>query len=126
MTPTLVEPASPDYPPALGREGSGTLPTPLCGLGNLALLRQPLTALLCSVRCPGSLILQAFDRAAQLRDAGRAVVSGFHTPVEKECLGILLRGRSPVVVCPARGLESFRMPATWKQPLAEGRLLVLS
>jgi hypothetical protein len=46
--------------------------------------------------------------------------------VEKECLRILLRGRQPVILCLARGLEGMRRPAEWKQPLADNRLLVLS
>ena len=95
-------------------------------LGNLDILRHPLLALFCSVRCPGNLILQTYDLARALRDAGTVVVGGFHTPMEKECLALLLRGSQPVVVCPARSIEGFRLPSTWKTPLAEGRLLLLS
>jgi len=73
--------------------GGGEPPT-LYAIGNVDILRQPLTALFCSNKCPGSAILRALDFAAQLRDANRAVISGFHTPVEKECLAILLRGKS--------------------------------
>ena len=51
--------------------------------GNRSLLDQPLTALFCSSRCPGDLILQAYDAAQALRDAGVAVIGGFHTPIEK-------------------------------------------
>jgi hypothetical protein len=90
------------------------------------LREQPLTALFCSSKCPGNVVLPAYDRVAQLRDEGRCVISGFHSPVEKECLAILLRGKSPVVICPARTLEGFRVPPEWKGPLDEGRLLILS
>jgi hypothetical protein len=31
-----------------------------------------------------------------------------------------------VIICPARGLEGMRLPADWKKPLTDGRLLVLS
>ena len=48
-----------------------------------------------------------------------------NSTVEKECLEILLRGKSPVVICPARGLP-LRVPPAWRAPLAEGRLLLLS
>ena len=54
------------------------------------------------------------------------MIGGFHSPMERECLALLLRGTQPVVVCPARGIENIRLPAAWKQPLAEGRLLILS
>jgi hypothetical protein len=54
------------------------------------------------------------------------VIGGFHTPMEKECLEVLLRGRQPVVICPARSIESLRMPMSWRKPCTEGRLLILS
>jgi hypothetical protein len=53
-------------------------------------------------------------------------VGGFHSPMEKECLTLLLRGTQPIIVCPARGLERMRIPTEWKVPLTEGRLLILS
>src|SRR5207248_9104012 len=77
-------------------------------------------------RCPGEAILQTYDLARALRDGGIPVIGGFHSPMEKECLALLLRGTQPVVVCPARGIENMRLPAAWKQPLAQGRLLILS
>jgi predicted Rossmann fold nucleotide-binding protein DprA/Smf involved in DNA uptake len=100
-------------------------PSELTALGNLNLLSQPTTALFCSARCPGKLILRTYDQAAQWRDAGHCVVSGFHSPVEKECLRILLRGEPPIIICPARGLPK-RIPPDWEKPLADGRLLILS
>jgi predicted Rossmann fold nucleotide-binding protein DprA/Smf involved in DNA uptake len=83
-------------------------------------------ALFCSTKCPGNLILQTYDLACTLRDAGVTVISGFHSPMEKECLTLLLRGTQPVIVCPARSIERMRMPSGWKVPFAEGRLLLLS
>ena len=59
-------------------------------------------------------------------DAGVPVIGGFHSPMEKECLELLLRGTRAVVICPARGIERLRPPAAWRTPLAEARLLVLS
>ena len=71
-------------------------------LGNLDLLRLPLTALFCSRKCPGDAILKAYDLAQELREKEIPVIGGFHTPVEKDMLEILLRGKGPVVICPAR------------------------
>ena len=68
----------------------------------------------------------AYDQAARWRDAGRCVISGFHSPMEEECLRILLRGPQPLIICPARGLERMRIPREWKESLRRGRLLVLS
>ena len=94
--------------------------------GNLQLLEEPLTAFFCSARCPGDLILQTYDLARSMRDAGAAVIGGFQTPMEKECLRLLLRGSQPVVICPARSVENMRIPADWRPGLEEGSLLVLS
>lgn len=97
----------------------------LTTLGNLDLLALPKTGIFCSARCPGHAILAAYDQAARWRDEGRCVISGFHSPVEKECLRILLRGLQPIIICPARSLPQ-RVPPEWKKPLAAGRLLILS
>ncbi len=94
-------------------------------LGQPALLSLPKTALFCSAHCPGSAILRAYDQAASWRDTRRCVISGFHSPVEQECLRILLRGSSPVILCPARSLPK-RVPPEWRMPLAEGRMLIVS
>ena len=94
--------------------------------GNLQLLEEPLTALFCSARCPGDLILMTYDLARALRNARTPVIGEFQTPMEKECLRLLLRGSQPVVICPARGIENMRIPRDWRGPLNEGRLLVLS
>jgi predicted Rossmann fold nucleotide-binding protein DprA/Smf involved in DNA uptake len=113
------------YPPKLHERLGDDAPSQLSTIGNLELLTLPKPALFCSVRCPGHVILRTYDHAARWRDAGRCVISGFHSPVEKECLRILLRGSQPIIICPARTLPQ-RAPVEWRQPLADGRLLILS
>jgi hypothetical protein len=87
---------------------------------------MPLLGFFCATRCPGNVILRTYDLAIALRKAGVPVIGGFHTPMEKECLEVLLRGQQPVVICPARNIERLRMPMSWRKPYNEGRLLVLS
>ena len=94
--------------------------------GNLSLLDESLTALFCSSRCPGDLILKTYDLARAMREAGVPVIGGFQTPMERECLRLLLRGEQPVVVCPARSIDNMRIPRDWRPALDDGRLLVLS
>ena len=95
-------------------------------LGNLAVLETKRTAFFCSAKCPGEIILRAYDAATRWRDEGRVIVSGFHSPVERDCLRILLRGKQPIIICPARTLDGYRVPADWQPALDAGRLLVLS
>ena len=125
MTPLALAPADARYPARLRERLGDAAPAQLTTLGNLDLLALPKTGLFCSARCPGHVILPAYDQAARWRDAGRCIISGFHSPVEQECLRILLRGTPPIILCPARALPQ-RIPAEWRQPLADGRLLILS
>ncbi len=125
LQPTRITSGDSRYPVRLIQRLGTDAPPELTALGNLDLLSLPKAALFCSARCPGNVILRAYDQAAQWRDAGRCVISGFHSPVEKECLRILLRGSQPIIICPARGLPK-RIPPEWRKPLADGRLLILS
>jgi len=117
---------APEYPTFLSKRLQDNVPKSLYIVGNLDLLQKTKLALFCSKKCPGQKILKAFDFARSLRDSQKAVISGFHSPIEKECLRILLRGQQPIIICPARSLEKMRLPAEWKEGLAEGRLLILS
>jgi hypothetical protein len=61
-----------------------------------------------------------------LREAGVTTAGGFHSPMERHCLDILLRSPHPVLLAPARGLESIRLPPPLRRALDEGRLLLLT
>ena len=110
-----------------------TAPT-LTAIGNLSLLQSPaigsavpqVIALFCSMKCPGDLILKTYDLAKALRDAGIPVISGFHTPIEQDCLKILLRGIQPIIHCPARSIQNMRLSSEQKRAIGENRLLLIS
>ena len=96
--------------------------------GNADILNCPKTALFCSVKCPGKLILDTYDLAKRFREEGPTVISGFHSPMEQECLRILLRSPNSVIWCLARGMYR-RIPAKpvdCRAAVAEGRLLIIS
>ena len=122
----VLNPKNPDFPTALLRATQGTGFSRFWAIGDVKILDTPLLGLLCSIRCPGRVIVQTYDLARALRDAGVPVIGGFHSPMEKECLDFLLRGKQPVVVCPARGIINIRMPKAWRKACAEGSLLILS
>jgi predicted Rossmann fold nucleotide-binding protein DprA/Smf involved in DNA uptake len=123
---TILESKSLDFPATL-RHGAleGSYPC-IWAIGNLDILKTRLVGLFCSTKCPGSVIVPIYDLARALRDSGISVISGFHTPMEKECLDLLLRGRQPVVLCPARNIQQIQLPAAWRTPIAESRMLMLS
>jgi hypothetical protein len=123
---TLLNSRSPDLPGIFRRVIEDEGFSRFWAIGDVKIMDTPLLGLLCPIRCPGRVIVQTYDLARALRDAGVPVIGGFHSPMEKECLDFLLRGKQPVVVCPARGIINIRMPKAWRKACAEGRLLILS
>jgi len=98
----------------------------LYAIGNTDLMGTKKLGLLCSSKCPAKLILQTYDVVASLHRKRGTFLSGFHSPIERECLNILLRGDCPIIVCPARSLDRMTIPLAWKAPIQQGRLLILS
>ena len=94
--------------------------------GQNAISNGDLWALFCSSKCPGEIILKAHDLAQGFRNAGIPTIGGYHSPVEQECLRVLLRGSQPILLCPARSIENMRLKPAWKDALTEKRLLILS
>jgi hypothetical protein len=83
-------------------------------------------ACVCSIQCPGSIVIRALDAARELRDAAVCVLGGFHSPMERECLDILLRGRQPIGYCPAHGLDSLTLTESQAAAVEQGRLLLVA
>jgi len=95
-------------------------------IGDPNVLERQLTGILCSQKCPGELILKAFDTVKQIREDKMTVISGFHSPIEKEAFRILLRGKQPTVLCLARNLESYHIPSPFKTSISNGKLVIIS
>lgn len=123
--PLVLRKGDPAYPATLIERLGDSAPSTLFAMGNIELLSLPKTALFCSRKYPGSVILPTYDQAAKWRDTGRCVIGGFHSPIESECLRILLRGKQPIIICPARSLPKV-IPPEWRQALSDNRLLILS
>ena len=109
----------------LVRLGEDAPPT-LVAVGPVSLLDNHKTAIFCSARTPGHAILSTHDAARRMRDNGVTVISGFHSPIERECLRILLRGKQPIIVCQARAIDSMRIPTECRAAFDSGRILFLS
>ena len=116
----------PGYPESLSRYLADEAPQRLTVIGKVELLNHEKLALFCSVKCPGSIILKTYDLARELRERNATVIGGFHSPIEKEVLNVLLRGEGSIILCPARGIEKMRIRREYREPLDKGRLLLLS
>ena len=115
-----------DYPAVRVDLLGDAAPRAIHAMGDTAILHNRLLGLVCSIRCPGSIVIQTFDAMRELRDAGMVVIGGFHSPMERECLDILLRGSQPVIVCAAKRLRGLRLGAAARKALKGGRLLVIT
>jgi predicted Rossmann fold nucleotide-binding protein DprA/Smf involved in DNA uptake len=121
-----LSPGNPSFPPALNQYLADKAQPTIAALGRSELLQENKIGLFCSVKCPGTAILRAFDLGRELAATGATVISGFHSPVEQEMLAQLLRGKGNAIICPARSLDKFRVPASWRNALTQGRMLLLS
>ena len=108
-------------------------PETIWARGNIDLLPRidtafngNLWALFCSKKCPGELILKTHDLAQRFKERGIPTIGGYHSPIEQECLRVLLRGVQPILLCPARSIENMRLKSAWKDALAKEQLLILS
>ncbi len=121
-----IHKGQPGYPASLKKYPFGNVPESLTAIGNIDILQNRSLAIFSSKKCPGSLIIKTYDFMKALRGSDITVISGFHSPMERECLNILLRGKQSVIICPARSIEGMRIKSEYKNPLEEGRLLFLS
>lgn len=112
-------------PPCAQRVDPG-IATRIVGAGETALLAEPLLGLIASRECPGHVLLETLERVPEWVRTGRVVVSGFHSPLEQQVLRSVLRRRGRVVKVLARGMTDYRPTAEEREPLAEGRMLVIT
>ena len=96
------------------------------GIGNAALLDQPLTAFFASRQCPGTAIRAAMNWAVEQARAKHPVISGFHSPLEQSVLEVLLTAKAPCVIVIARKLEEAQLPPSWQEALHRGTLAIIS
>jgi len=53
-------------------------------------------------------------------------LSGFHSPLERECLDSFLQRRVPAIVFVARAIADYRLPQPWVAAVENGDLLLAS
>lgn len=97
---------------------------PLHSLGNLELLDLHKVAFLCSRKFPEEAAVKSYRWADEQRERGVCVISGYHSPIERDVLRRLLKGSQPIIVALAKGLQN--LDAELSAPIQAGRLLVIT
>lgn len=94
-------------------------------LGNKALLEHEMTAFLAPSQVSPVAVLPTLDWATEMARAGRTVVSGFSSRLEKEVFAVLARGTSPIVKVMVQSRYK-QVPAALRPLLDSDRLLIIS
>jgi predicted Rossmann fold nucleotide-binding protein DprA/Smf involved in DNA uptake len=103
-----------------------TVAGPVETVGAAVLLQREKLGLICSRKCPGDIIVKTYEFARLVRGSSLAILSGFHSPIEKDCLPILLRTQGPIIIALGHRLNSSRLPMDWQKAMDVGRLLLVS
>ena len=94
-------------------------------IGNKELLKCSKTAFLASSTISPDMVLKCYDWAVQMTQEGRCVISGFNSHLEREVYHFLAKGKQPIILVLARKMYK-ELPEELKEPLAQGRLLIIS
>lgn len=95
-------------------------------LGNKALLDMQKVGYLASRKISTLSVLPTLDWAMQIsKQKDIAIVSGFHSKMERDVLKILLQGQSAIIVVLARGMYR-KLPQQYEEAMAQNRLLIIS
>lgn len=93
--------------------------------GNEELLDRHLVAFFASRDVTPHDVQLARQWAESICQTDKVVISGFHSPLEKEVLSILLENHHPVIIALGRTLYK-KIPPYLQSALDEGRLLFVS
>ena len=95
-------------------------------LGNKELLKMIKVGFLASRKISTLSILPALDWAMQVcKQKDLAIVSGFHSKMERDVLKILLQGECGIIVVLARGMY-HKLPKQYEVAMSQNRLLIIS
>ncbi len=95
-------------------------------LGNKELLKRRKIGFLASRKISSSAILPTLDWAVEIsKQSDVAVVSGFHSRLEKDVLKFLLQGKCGIIVVLARGMYR-KLPKIYDVAINDNRLLIIS
>ena len=94
--------------------------------GNKELLKQKKVGFLASRKISSLSILPTLYWATEIsKREDIAVVSGFHSKMERNVLEILLKGQCGIIVVLARGMYR-KLPKQYEEAMSQNRLLIIS
>ena len=95
-------------------------------LGNKGLLKVRKLGFLASRKISSLSILPTLDWATEVsKREDNAIVSGFHSKMERNVLEILLKGQCGIIVVLARGMYR-KLPKQYEEAMSQNRLLIIS
>ena len=95
-------------------------------LGNTELLEKRKVGFLASLKISTLSILPTLDWAMRVcKQKDIAIVSGFHSKIERDVLKILLQGECGIIVVLARGMY-HKLPKQYGEAMSQNRLLIIS
>lgn len=95
-------------------------------IGNKELLEMRKVGFLASRKISTLSVLPTLDWAMQIsKQTDVAVVSGFHSRLEKDVLNILLQGKCGIIVVLARGMYR-KIPKQYEEAIQQHRILFIS
>lgn len=93
-------------------------------LGNIDLLKQPMTAFLAPSKIAPESVLPTLDWATEMARSGRVVVSGFSSRLESDVWDVLVRNGSPIINVMVRKKIEL-IPMKYRPLLDNGQLLII-
>ena len=95
-------------------------------LGNKALLNMQKVGFLASRKISTLSVLPTLDWAMQVcKQRDIAIVSGFHSLMERNVLKLLLQGQCGIIIVLARGMYR-KLPKQYEDAMNQNRLLIIS
>lgn len=94
--------------------------------GNNELLKRRKVGFLASRKISSISILPTLDWATEVsKREDMAIVSGFHSKMERNVLEILLKGQCGIIIVLARGMYR-KLPIQYEEAMSQKRLLIIS
>ena len=93
-------------------------------LGNIDLLKQPMTAFLAPSKIAPESVLPTLDWATEMAQTGRVIVSGFSSKLETDVWDVLVRNGSPIVEVKVTN-KYKQIPSKYRHLLDNGQLLII-